>query len=408
MRARQREAGQAVVLVVVMLAAILGFAALAVDIGFFENTRRQMQAAADSAALAGTHEILAGYDASITSAAQNDASLNGFTQGSNNVTVTVNNPPKSGSYTTDSQAVEVIISKPQPTFFLLGLGMQTVNLSARAVAIAPANSGCIYALDPTKSGAFDVTGNVTVQSACGLLVNSSSSSGLKATGNITVNTPTSGVVGNYSLTGNVTFNPPPIAGIPPVSDPLAYVQAPAVGGCNYTNYSLSGNNTKTLSPGVYCGGISLVGNNTITLNPGTYILDGGGFSVTGNLTLSGTGVTIYNTAGFSAYGPIALSGNDQVNLSAPTSGAMEGILFFQDRSISSSSSGSTIVGNSSSTFDGAIYFPTTAVTYVGNSSVSGYTLLVGDSISVTGNSTIGNNYSSLANGDPIRTAVLAE
>src|SRR5208337_2841231 len=104
-------------------------------------------------------------------------------------------------------------------------GIPTVKLSARAVAIAPANSGCIYSLDPKKSDAFSVTGNVTVQSACGLLVNSSSSSGLYANGNITVNASTTGVVGGYSETGNVTFNPPPVTGIPPVSDPLAYVQA---------------------------------------------------------------------------------------------------------------------------------------------------------------------------------------
>jgi hypothetical protein len=138
---------------------------------------------------------------------------------------------------------------------------------------------------------------------------------------------------------------------------------------------------------------------------------GGGFSVTGNSTLSGTGVTFYNTSssGFT-YQPINLTGNETANLTAPTSGSMEGMLFFQDRSVASGSAGSTLVGNSTSTFDGVLYFPTTSVTYTGNSSGSGYTSIIADTIKITGNSTlnIGSNYSSLSNGAPIQSSSLYE
>ncbi len=85
------------------------------------------------------------------------------------------------------------------------------------------------------------------------------------------------------------------------------------------------------------------------------------------------------------------------------------MLFFQDRTIAySGTNGTSIVGNSSSTFDGAVYFPTTALSYVGNSSSSGYTFLVGDTITVVGNSTVGDNYSGLSNGSPIQSATLYE
>ncbi|MFZ1119791.1 MAG: hypothetical protein WAN81_06110, partial [Candidatus Binataceae bacterium] len=111
-----------------------------------------------------------------------------------------------------------------------------------------------------------------------------------------------------------------------------------------------------------------------------------------------------------AYAPIDLTGNETANLSAPTSGTFEGFLFFQDPSLPVGSAGITVVGNSSSTFDGIIYSPTTAITYVGNSSGSGYTILIGYTITVTGNSsfTIGNNYSSLADGAPIKSSALYE
>jgi hypothetical protein len=73
--------------------------------------------------------------------------------------------------------------------------------------------------------------------------------------------------------------------------------------------------------------------------------------------------------------PITLNGTTQANFSAPTSSPLAGILFFQDPS-ASSGSGSIINGNSSSTFDGALYFPTTQLTYNGNSSASCYTIIV--------------------------------
>ncbi len=155
--------------------------------------------------------------------------------------------------------------------------------------------------------------------------------------------------------------------------------------------NLNGNTaTATLSPGFYYGGISINGNQAIVFNPGLYILGGGGLSINGNTsTMAGTGVTFYNTTGLSGYKTIKLNGNTQENLSAPTSGSLQGILFFQDRSIPTSGAGSIINGNSASTFDGALYFPTTDVTYNGNSSLNGYTILVAYDILWNGNSTVG-------------------
>ena len=85
--------------------------------------------------------------------------------------------------------------------------------------------------------------------------------------------------------------------------------------------NITGNNTVTLQPGKYFGGIDISGNANVTFSPGTYILAGGGLTVNGNSTLKGTGVTFYNSnaTGY-AYAPIDLTGNETANLSAPTSG----------------------------------------------------------------------------------------
>ncbi|MGH8011622.1 MAG: hypothetical protein ACREQ4_03870, partial [Candidatus Binataceae bacterium] len=125
-------------------------------------------------------------------------------------------------------------------------------------------------------------------------------------------------------------------------------------------------------------------------------------------TLSGSGVTFFLNG--AAYAPVVLSGDARVNLSAPVAGPLKGILFFQDRSVApgDSADDSVIIGEPGSTFDGALYFPTTGLTYAGDSSASGYTFLIADRITITGNSVLGNDYSSLEDGAPIKSTTLYE
>jgi Flp pilus assembly protein TadG len=496
MKIDRSESGQVLVLVTLSLFVLIGFIALAVDIGYLYNVRRRMQTAADAAAIAGSNALQGSNSSNYQQAARDVASFNGFTNGTNNVTVTVGAPasppnPSSGSY------VEVDIAQAVPTYFLGVVGYSTMNVSAHAVSGTINSPACVYALDPSAAAAIGISGIATINTACGIIDDSDSSTALSASGIDTITASAIGVTGNYTSSGLVTFTPTPKTGIAPASDPLGSLAEPSAGsytlvstnqsgskqvsGNNNTvnltpgvypsgitltgnsqsvNFaagtygngitidgnagsvtfnpgqyqntgsaasitimgnsqvtfnsgsytfvgavSISGNNNVTFSPGLYEGGIQITGNATVTFNSGTYILAGGGLSITGNSTISGTGVTFYNTSGATAAGSIDLTGNETANLSAPTSGSLAGILFFQDRSVSSSS---TIEGNSSSTFDGVLYFPNAAVNYVGNSSVSGYTTLIADTISISGNSTLGDNYSSLANGSPIKSTTLYE
>ena len=402
--------GQVMVLICVALLALMGMIAVVADFSFLQHQRNMMQMAADSAAMAGAEELSYGDQ---VGAAKADAASNGYTDGASSVTVAINNPPSTGPNTSNTAYVEATISKPEPTYFLSVIGIHTLTVSVRAVAYEGNGPNCIYVMNPSAAGAFSTNGNVDVSSGCGLLVDSNSSTGLTAVGNVTITAPTIGVVGNYTATGGASLTPTPKIGVIAASDPLAYVPAPTVGSCAHTNFSLSGNNGSSGSPyqlyaGTYCGGITIHGNAVLKFNAGTYVLAGGGMSISSNTIMTGTGVTFYNTTGSGGYGAIAIAGNATVNLSAPTSGTLAGILFFQDRSIPGSAAGSTITGNSSSTFDGAIYFPTTTLSFGGNSSTSGYSIVVANQLSVSGNSSIGSNYSSLTGGSPIKGTVLAE
>jgi hypothetical protein len=402
--------GQAMVMICVSLVAIMGMIAVVTDFSFLQDQRNLMQTAADSAAMAGAEELNYG---DVAAAGQADAASNGYTNGTGSVSVALNTPPSMGPNASNAQYVEAIVSKPEPTYFLRALGVNSITVSARAVAYEGNGPNCNYVMDPTAAGAMSTNGNVNIQSSCGLLVDSSSSTGMTINGNVTIAAPAIGVVGNYSSNGNVSLTPTPKVGVIAASDPLAYLTEPTVGSCAHTSFSLNGNIGSSGSPyqlyaGTYCGGISVNGNSWLNFNAGTYILAGGGMLINGNSTMTGSGVTFYNTTGLGGYGAITLNGNSQANLSAPTAGSLAGILFFQDRAIASTAAGSVINGNSSSTFDGAIYFATTSITYNGNSSANGYSIIVADKLVINGNSSLGSNYSSLANGSPITGAILAE
>jgi hypothetical protein len=87
------------------------------------------------------------------------------------------------------------------------------------------------------------------------------------------------------------------------------------------------------------------------------------------------------------------------------------MLFFQDRSMPPiTSPGSTFGGSRGAGYTGAIYFPTTAITYKGNaSSTSTPTIIVGYKLTFTGGDTNIKNYTYLpSGGGPITSAILVE
>ena len=102
MCARHRERGQVLPLIALCLAVLMGFAGVAVDVGYWEYQQREQQNAADAAALGGAQQLL--YSTTgcpnqsvANTAGQTDAANNGFVNGGN-TTVTIANPSTIGVY----------------------------------------------------------------------------------------------------------------------------------------------------------------------------------------------------------------------------------------------------------------------------------------------------------------------
>ena len=415
------RSGQALPILAAAMALILGLCGLAVDVGLLYTARRSMQTAADAAAVAGATALRDAQTAS--SAARAAATLNGFTNGSNDTTVAVNNPPASGTYSGNASYVEVVVTQPQPTYFLRALGYNTVSVSTRAVSGTISGPACMYSLNKTASNAFVVSGGSPLTANCGVLVRSNNSSGLVVSGGSTLTATTIGVVASgYSASASSVI-PTPATSVAPFGDPLASLVAPSVGSipstCTTTpdttsEHGYTAVNGATISPGTYCGGITVSGGKTLNLNPGTYILYGGGLTVSSS-NLVGDGVTFYNTgtaSGNTAYKPIVFSGGSSTSLKAPTTGSLTGILFFQDRSLTANlNQQNTISGTSGAVIQGAMYFPTTPLVYSGGSAVNtAYSLMVADTLTVSGNSptTVNANFASLSGGSPIKSDALYE
>jgi hypothetical protein len=189
-------------------------------------------------------------------------------------------------------------------------------------------------------------------------------------------------VGGAQESGNVTLSPSPTTGARPLPDPLAGLAAPSggtvQGAVNLTSGSL------TINPGIYSQ-ITVSGNANLTLVSGTYVIEGGGLTVSGSGSITGSGVMIYN-AGSSfpkaggSFGAITLSGNGKVNLTAPTTGPDAGDLIFQSRDNAKAIS---IAGNSSLRLSGAIYAP--AAPLNSSSVIQGALPLVVNELVLSGN-----------------------
>jgi hypothetical protein len=242
----------------------------------------------------------------------------------------------------------------------------------------------IYALNGTAAGSVSVSGNAGISIPGTLYVDSSSRTALTESGNAHVSAAAIQVVGGVSKSGNATLSPAAATGAASVADPLASLTGPSTSGL--TNYSAArySNGAHTLCPGIYSQ-ISASGNASLTLNPGLYLIEGGGFTVTGNASVSGTGVTIYNTSSnypssTGSYGGITLSGNGTFSLTAPTSGLYPGIVIFQPRANTRAVS---LSGSAAAGLAGTVYAPGALVYLSGNATVNG--ALVVNELSLSGN-----------------------
>jgi hypothetical protein len=437
MRTSRRELrkGQALVSITATITLLLGALGLVIDIGYGRFEQQRAQSAVEAAAMAGV-EAADAYGstscgtnvvcqsatacptsinpASITTNIQNAClygQANGFGSGGS-ATMTIasgTGTPSTVSGVTALYWVTATASVSKNTLFSFLMGMHSTTASAQATAgvstYVPAT--CVYTLDPSGANAISASNGVTVDSQCGMSANSNNADAVSVVGGASVTVPSLSVVGGYEVNNGGHISVTPTTGVAASADPFASLPAPSYSGCNYTNYS-SGWGTFTLSPGVYCGGLSINNGATVTFNPGTYIINGGSLNFAGGTTSTGSGVTFYLTGTNANFGGVQIGNGITTTLTAPTSGTYQGILFFQDRSITSSVTES-IEGGATMQLGGSLYFPTTTVNYAnGTNTTNYYTAVVAKDLQFAGGAYIKYDSTGQSTGMLVKTAALLQ
>jgi Flp pilus assembly protein TadG len=448
MRFWKDESGQMLALLAISLSVLLVFMGFAVDVGLLFHAQRQVQIAADAAASAAALDYQYNAPAGTwNSAGLAAASANGMKDTSLGGTATVTiSAPATGLYgSTNGIFLRAVVSEPNPTYFLKLASFGSITVAARATAAIEVSNGCVWTLGTTGTDVNNTgSGSINVPK-CEIYDDSSGGSALSQTGSGSITAAKIGVVGNFSKTGSGTITPTPIIGMKPVSDPLASLQAPTIptgtcspplsAACNpsnsgtgslpvspgtYTSISNSGSGTVTLSPGNYIitNDLTNNGSGTLTLGAGNYTIGGnfkntgsasvnlgaGLYIVGGNLQLTGSGSMSGTGVSFYTEGATSVTGSGNVNISAPTSGAQNGILFFQSHTDASTMA---ITGSGSMRLNGIVYAPDAQLDFTGSGSGMMNTDLVVKSLNITGSGSF-SNYAALNTSSPLTTVVMVE
>jgi hypothetical protein len=125
MNTKRNERGQALVLTVVFLVSMLGMSALVLDVGSWYRAKRNLQATADAAALAGA-QALPDTPGNASGLASQYAQKNAPDLASADYSVSSNIVP--------NDRISVHVTRPSPGFFAKLFGVNSVDVGATATA----------------------------------------------------------------------------------------------------------------------------------------------------------------------------------------------------------------------------------------------------------------------------------
>jgi hypothetical protein len=222
-------------------------------------------------------------------------------------------------------------------------------------------------LDATGNQSLQVNGNGIVNvTGCGAaVVDSSNSTAALISGHGSVTAEDIDVTGGVKTTDHGTLSTV-VDHESATADPLG-LGLPAPPSPSRSAFVYTGSTPMMLNPGTYVGGITISGTGPVTLNPGVYYMMGGGFSVSGQATVTGSNVLIVNAPA----GPgdvISVSSQAHVTLSALTTGPDKGVVMLQDPA---STNPVTFSGQSAViSLTGVVYVPGALVQISGNANVT--------------------------------------
>ncbi|MET0156933.1 MAG: pilus assembly protein TadG-related protein [Methyloceanibacter sp.] len=307
-------ASSMMVVAVLIVGGVIDFMSLVTE-------RRQVQDAADNAALGAVREV---------QVAQGDKDrLRAVAKSIAESTLGNLKDVKVVTQPRDGNMLEVSVTAAPRVFFPGVIGLTAQPVTATAVAVVSGSPVCMIGLDTKVKRTLDMRSSAAITAkACGIYSNSAAKDGVAIADSARVNADLICSAGGVKLAKSYTVSPAPVTDCPAMPDPLANRPPPAVGACGKNKLKIDKGQTETLQPGTYCDGIEIKGN--VTLAAGVYVLKGGSLKVKDGGNLTGTDVGFYLTGDKAL---IEFEKESKISLAAPRSGPLAGLLFFEDRGV---------------------------------------------------------------------------
>src|SRR4249919_1860972 len=401
------ERGNMVVIAAAALPLLVGSAGLATDTIQWALWKRQIQRAADSAAIAGVYDRVehTGATTNTPTAVNHDLDLNqhsGITLPSGYPVVSY---PANAAGQQNQVRVTLAVRKNLSFSSMFLATPPLIQATAQAAAVQSSGDFCVLSLQNNSKTGIQATGSASITMDCGMMTNSTATNAAAGQGSASVTATTIAAAGGIQQSSNWTVQTyQPYS--PQLEDPYASLdpEPSDFAGCSANPPGLTINNGNTglvVSGGACYGSLSVQSNRTLTLTDGTYFISGGSVNIQGTLNLTNATLVLTNksTASNATIGTLDMNASGQINATAPTTGKWAGMSLYQDRrAVDNSPTGNIqanspnkINGNSTNKIKGVIYFPSQQITYNGTGTGSATcTQFVAKRIYWSGNSGLNN------------------
>lgn len=360
------QRGNALLIAAAAFPILIGAVGLAVDGVQWVLQKREIQAAADSAALAGVYSLIADQDM------QNAVSDSLVRAKSIPANASIQAEQSAEGHEKDPFAVTVHVAVPARMTFASMFMKHAPIITAEATASVVQNGEyCAFALGDVDDSGVVIRPNSNVEMECGVATNSTAKAALQADGSSSLKSTSivaNGGIDDQGAIQNSRVRPYGVA----QKDPLEDTDPPLVPntGCPNATINADSGAETILPPGCYAN-MTLNGN--VRLQDGEYILNQGNFVVGPQGHVSCDACTIFLTSETAATDPgtigkVVISSEATVKMNAAREGPNAGILFYQDRHAAHDLPGdeNRVGGSSFSTLKGILYFPSETLYLDGN------------------------------------------
>ena len=376
--------GNSLIIAAAALPLLIGSAGLATDTIQWALWKRQLQRAADSAAIAGVYDRVAADSATTGTAAAVDKDL-----GLNNSLDSTKFPLQSKLVTYPADVgvqknkvkVELAVQRPLSFRSMFMANAPMIRTTATAATVSSDGEFCVLSLQNNSKTGIQATGSATITMDCGMMTNSTSTNAAAGQGSSSVTATNLAAAGGIQQSSNWTLSQGYQPYSPALEDPYKDLAPDTsdLSTCASSPPSLTINNTNSglvVAGGACYSSLSIGTNRVLTLKDGVYVISGGSVNIQGKLNLTNAVLLLTNkTAGAGQpIGSLDMNASGELNATAMTTGKWKGMALYQDRrAVDSaptgnitSSSPNKINGNSTNKITGVVYFPNQQVTYNGN------------------------------------------